>query len=684
MPRRTFEQRVAEKNPAYLEARGLHRLFEDIKASGGIPLVFPPPDPKHMLQKEKMDSMLRVGEQVKEAGQLFFDGTVPSYAGIYFHKAQNKLRESFHSFAPKNLLKKRVHIEGPLFTDLDIFMPYVDTILTAGVFSKLVTLEAIIEYGENEEEIRRVISHYGIVHRVEELELEYEDVENGNLLEWYEKITEYVETDSVEETKEWLDRAIAIEYPIYLSEHLSFMVDKELDFDIYADMLSLLVKHDFINNIKSIEPIFWADVSLEEKSELMGKVAAQRRLLEFLHLDSLDVDDWVKRATEKGEAYLNKEFGLTEKYSLAVNIRVQDVVNGSTGGDVLRQVLQLEEKGGYNLALFERGKLHVHKKTQLIDNGLDPTDATRLLVYGLLGRLKERVVLAKQAYDLRTLSVARRYIEKSHAAPKQLFSLIKGDFEILEGDFLYETKLDSARSIIETLREVYFFNTEYNPEKFQLLNLVRSVEGLSGHTDSFDELVSQMQEYRLMDMFGGTRLMCCAFLSEDRERKEAEAVLYQADPYIGLEQIVPYKDGVRVGEPIGVSILANCETKDNCSVLLVDSAEGGSILQGISKRVYLPLFLEGIIGSAEDSGSEMIFVPQKAVNGIAKQFRDYFKSVVGQSKPENRYLSKLRGDGGLVIPQEKRFLEAFEDREKLSEEISGYCVRVEELKLMQF
>ena len=80
----------------------------------------------------------------------------------------------------------------------------------------------------------------------------------------------------------------------------------------------------------------------------------------------------------------------------------------------------------------------------------------------------------------------------------------------------------------------------------------------------------------------------------------------------------------------------------------------------------------------------MIFVPQEAVNGIAKQFRDYFKSIIGQSKPEMQYLSKLKGSGKLVIPQEKRFLEAFKDREKLSEEVSGYCVNVSELKLMQF
>jgi len=595
--------------------------------------------------------------------EIIDDSHLPFYVVQHYFEYFQNVAHSFGS-------------DQPLYHNLEPFEDYFEVLISRALFCNLEHLEKLVLSDYSKKEKENFMHHYSIVHFIPELVV-IDDV--NNLENWYHKVTNFLEFESVEKTKQWMNNILEQGYPVLYAENLKGIIENNIDFDKSLNLLPLFLKHYLTDRFAELGVIINSDLSEEEISKLLESVRFNEKYLDVIPLDTLDINDWITRVEDKLKSYLKDEFGLEEEYTFSVNIRIRDAVKGSKLKDVLEQVLQLEEKGEYNLELFQPGKVHGRKKVGGLRQKVDPVIATKLLIQGLISRKEINVAQAKKLFDNQTLDSARKYIATSHCSPKDFFHLIKDNLKIINGNFDTSLQHKVSQELISTLRQIYFSNENYNEGKFQLLNLVRSVEAISVNTELFDEIVSQMQNYTLMDMFDGSRLMCCAFFSEDREKKEAEAVLYQADPFIGLEQIIPYQNGLPAGDAIGVSILVNCLTENDTSVLLVDSAEGGNILQNIPERTYLPLFMEGIIGSAYDSESELIFVPKKAVNGTAKKFRDYFAKTFGMDNPGKIHLTKRKGDGKINIPLEKRFLEAFQNSEKLSETIEGYFIETERL-----
>jgi len=184
-----------------------------------------------------------------------------------------------------------------------------------------------------------------------------------------------------------------------------------------------------------------------------------------------------------------------------------------------------------------------------------------------------------------------------------------------------------------------------------------------------------MQDGTLMDLVDGTRLLCCAMVSEDRERRGIESIYYCLDPYIGLMHVVPSLQDI-FNLPIGAGILANTESPQYGDVLLVDSLEGGTLFQQVRNSVSFRLTSQAILGAARDSGSEHILFNAHVGGATALRYNRFIGKKLG-TEPEEIYLRKLQAQG--ITSRKTRYLEAFPDRQRLAGNVIGYLVETDEL-----
>jgi len=579
------------------------------------------------------------------------------------NKHGHDIRDYYRDFELNFVEKTILEIKNPGF-----FLEHAETLVNAKIVREMDKVEYLLKSPKLRNEAEKRLRHYSVFRDLKSLH-KLEDAEN-----WYAALAERVGFDSEKSLEQYVDK-------VHESKHFSHMV--ELVNEIFdckinpfkaLDTMDLLKEFWMRDRVVNLNFLIESDEPYEKKFKTLDKIRIDKneRLLTIMPLDSYDVDDWTERATKKAEDYFREEFKVNVQYPTEVILRIAEIVHRTETKDMVRQLLQMEEKNDHNLAMFTPGKIHGQRDVSNLLVQADYVEGVRTLVAGLISSRPKSISAAYKLFDPPILDSARIYVCGS-LSPQYFFYQIKDMLKIIDSpSFEYKHKKETAEILMNTIKETFLISKVYNENRNNLLNLVRGVEALKTPAENFDAIVAKMQDFKLIDNFDGVRLMCCAFLSEDKERTEAASIYYNADPYIGLEHIVPSSSGMISGKPLGVEILANCETGRNMDVLLLDSAEGGHLMQRVPEKKYLNLFLEGLIGAAEDSKSDLLFVPEKAVNGTAKKFQSYFKSFICAQSPQSLHLSKKRGGSKIETQNQHRYLEAFKDREQLSETISGY------------
>jgi hypothetical protein len=693
MPRKSFHQYCIENYPNYARYCDIYAFSTEQEAKGYVVfdgLPHPRQTPEQMRGMIKLDLMWklinyfstwrRVGHRmggsvpVDFSRSLTLEEFLKEDLGIPEERWSERPEEAnfAHSHSQsrfwefETVIKDSMQTDEPICFNIELSEKYFEKLFLFGLWPRLEELEPLLKSERPEAEKIAFMRDYGVGMRVRNLATIPED-----LGKWYQKAEKTLGLPA-ERLKDLFDQVNASGLSIYYSDQLPTLLRKRMDLFRFIEVMPPLLESGLDKRVEELSLVLDSDLPLAEKKRFLSLVAKEPKYLKVLPVDTTDFDDWYRRADARAHRYVNEEFGLEREYSLDVNLRVIEIMDNPDIAPLMGELLRMEERGEYNLARFTPGKIYARKKVAVVKREINFVEAAQYLISGLIGNNPERIERAKFIYDPETLMIARGYITTHGECPTKMFySHIEPLLKILWGDFQPEHKIEAAEDVIKNIREIYLSNKKYHPAKFQLLNLVRALEGIS-QGEPFEELVAKMQDYTLMDLFGGSRLMCCAFLSEDREAKEFESILYQADPYIALTHLVPYQMSVPCGDPVGVTIIANCEDPKGRQVLLVDSAEGGRTLQNVPSSLYLPVFLRGIMGAAEESHSDLIFVPAYAVNGTAKKFRDYFKQVIGAGEPHKLHLTKIPSGNGMSFPKAERFLEAFRDRSRLSEEIPGY------------
>jgi len=587
--------------------------------------------------------------------------------------------------------------------NLSVLEDFIDPINDYLMFPNLEKVIPLFKSELPKEEKNQILKHFSIVQNIPNIpEFTNED-------KWYQGVADILKVGSVKETKEWFNNVFVNYFHSsntinFISDKLPLVLENNMDLDKSLSTIPKIRVRGLGNYVLELRYLIESDLEPNEITKILVQLGEHRGLLSVLPLDTFDINDWLGRAQEKSKTYIKDQFESNHEYSQKINLRIANACKSPKIRNLLTQILELESQDDHNLAFLTPGQEYGHRRITQVKKKVDLATATKCLIYGLISRKEEKIKLAEEVFDSETLKASRDYIASSNCPPHKLYQKISTDLERLEkmGNTDLSIQLGQiSHKITNLIKETYLSGTGYNSDKHQLRNLVRSLEtcqdeerkefvktimtngGMkppSSFSESFDEIVCQVQDYTLNDLFDGRRLFACTFLSEDKEDVEVQGILYHADPFIALQHIVPYQEGKKSGQPIGVSILAHCHTDDNTSVMLIDSAEGGELLRKVPEDLYLSLFMEGLVGASEDSNSELVFVPQIAINSVAKKFRNYFIKFVGGMEPRELYLTKMRGNGKIEIPPSSRLLEAFNDRERLSEVVKGYFLPTTQLR----
>jgi len=498
------------------------------------------------------------------------------------------------------------------------------------------------------------------------------DLKYINDHQWYSEITKKLNLKSINATKKMLKEFKKSQKDYKDKKSISEYINEGINIDNIIITSQLKAKTN-INDLSIYKNVLDSDLDRDSKIELITKFYENKKYFMFLEPDTLDFDDWLERAENTTYKYLDEEYGLSYKYPSTMLLSMVNSVNTKDHIKLLKQTIEYEGGSDFKIAKFQPGKQYGSRKFISTDN-LDFVNATKYLIFGIIGQKEEKINLAKKNFTKEIVEPAREFVSEK-IDPKVLYRFISKDFKkICDNNATEKEKKIASKNILQIITRQCLDEDEYSNKRFQLLSLLRNVETLYSHTGHFNEIRSIMQKWNLEDLYDGKRLGCCAFISEDKESTEIQSLIYHHDPYIALQHIVPFYNDKPAGLPIGVSILVNCYNKNNEDVLLLDSAEGGSLLRNINEKTYLSLVLEGLVKAAQDSNSKEIIVSTKGGNGVAKRFIKYFK-IFSDDNLVDIHLTKIKEN---PLDDSPRFLEAFKDRNKLSEVIPGYSIRTDQ------
>jgi len=476
--------------------------------------------------------------------------------------------------------------------------------------------------------------------------------------------------------KQWLDDVVSEEGASKYVSILGTMVRNNIDLVRAFELRKHLRFRG--RRLVAIKNIINADEPLERKALFLQGIKGEEHLLAAHAPETLDAEEWLNQANTHAENYFRSR-GIGLVYPTRYLCAVLSSVRNSE--EDLLNLARAEADGKSLKRLFRLGKSYSTERVFSLKEKLDPVGATRLLINGLISRAEARQAMALKYFMPEKLSIARAYIEGSNTPPVRFYISMKEQIKALGNDLPYPELRQAGRALIEAISSLYLTGTSDCAGKTELRELVWLVNSLYNDDEIFDTITAKMQDGAIWDLGNGERLLCCAMVSEDRERTEAEALYYCLDPYIGLMHIVPSLNG-EYGQPIGAAILANCqangEVVNGKSVLLVDSMEGGTLFQRIRRKASFGLATQGILGAAYDCNAEYIFFNTKTGGDTPRRYNHYIRKLI-RAKPVEIELAKLPDDSGLTARKE-RYLEAFEDQEKLSGAVQGYLVGRNELR----
>ncbi len=538
----------------------------------------------------------------------------------------------------------------------------------------LTGLKEVINSDSSIEDKKRFIRYYGVLGKIKGVPPCSPDDE------WLSEVAAFFKADRSKIT-EWLDNVLSKEYFEWNHDRddytsaLPNMITKGIDFIEALRLHEYITFGEYHNTTLLLKKIINSDEPLEKKVEFLKKTRSHHSLLTTLPPENLDFDSWFAAAQKAQKSYF-KSKGINLKYSPDfVSLLLSNTIDPRAREDLLT-LARLEEQGRVQKNRFVLGKVYGRYEFSDLRDNMDAFEATKLLLYGLISREPTRVNAAQKYFSADKILKARSYVERSTVKPTRLYAMLRSDISQLASDLQPHEQRWVSQRIINKITEIYLSSSSESEGKKELRELVTLVQLIHSDAELFNAVVAKMQDGTLYDLRDGRRLMCCAMMSQDRERTEIESLYYALDPNIAVMQVAPERRGT-YGNPIGAAILANAVNNGNDDVLLVDSVEGGHIFQNLDPETSFDLVNSGIVGAAVDADSPYVFFNVKAPNIMPKRFTSQLRDVLGLGTPEETELTKVNGIQ--ATSRERRYLEAFSDRLRLSGPVTGYLVQTERL-----
>ena len=317
--------------------------------------------------------------------------------------------------------------------------------------------------------------------------------------------------------------------------------------------------------------------------------------------------------------YVQRQYQVSTQLPLD---RLLDVTNLSLSDESTGRVIRIAD--GVDIQKnFPLGKVYGSLPISGLRERVNPLEATALLVYGLIGKKRENVQAAFQAFEKGKLEVARRAFQSSHLSAGKAFTHI--------APYLAQLQQGDSAAAEQILG---YFQQSVKTE--EISDLVEGVRGLFNVNRGFSHVDVKMQDGVYEDLFDNTRLMSCTFLPGGAFKDAS--IGYHGDPDVGLLHISP-RDIEKRLSPIGVSILLNAGDANGNKWLIVDSVEGGRDLERIRESLWMPAVYDGIVGVARDVGSSRVLFNSKLFNARPRQFVNF----VSKKHPSAKVILKKTG-----------------------------------------
>ncbi len=572
-------------------------------------------------------------------------------------------------------------------TDIISFVPYAYVISKFRLHDRLGSVKRVIDANVDWKTKADTLEDYGILRTL--------PIEPTADSTWLEKAAEYLRLSPdnlsflLENCKQ-LRRADAllpktrqfgdsdrIAYSEYFIDHLDYIRNAGVDYFKALFHIPVLQNYGFLERgwLESLRNIINSDEPPEKVTDFIKRAYEERTLLRIHAPKNCDFEQWYGEALKAKNVFVRKA---AYKYEEDYAVNVLGSLPGKGAVVLLEQIMQLEQQGSHNKALFTIGKVYDRAPLKGLRRVMDFAEATKYLVYGLISRESRLVQQAESVFSREYISQARSLVAKSHIPPTLLYRQIQNDIRILELENCpSEERKVAANNIIGAIYFNYLQPQKEVVGRTQLRHVVRQIRALEDAGDEFfTGLASKMQDWNLYDLADGRRLHCCTLISKDQEYKERSAILYHADPHIGIMHLRPTAED-RYLDPIGATFLVNCTDREGNLVLGVDSFEGGILLDAAGEENWLNTTARAIAGAAEDTNSRYIFINANVGGERAKKFVRKLASKYDLRGTNQVELAKLRGDGVLKIPTPYRYLETWKDKNELSGKATGFLIPAE-------
>lgn len=414
---------------------------------------------------------------------------------------------------------------------------------------------------------------------------------------------------------------------------------------------------------------------VQEKIKRAGFFSAFRSQQVGVPAPTLE-DEWLNDVRARAAEAVMKKYGVKGAEVTDPDIALEFLAIKGDEEEIQRIADVFEHQERYTAQKaehFELGKEYGAINVSGLKMRQDPADATEALVYGLLsssvreiknpesGRKTVRfqtAPLRKALAQFERDKLKNARIALQGFAPRKIYARLKNEIETLKdrGRSLKE-RGDAAKTIRAYLKE------EICPrmgdrKRESLSDLVDSIESI-GKEGAFDGVRLRTQRGEPGDLLDNRSTMCCAFYPDGANKNAA--IGYFRDPYVVTLQAKSFtrsvEGSVERAAPIGVAICLLCKDTKGETTLLVDSVEGGTDLQRVPERQWMPAYFDALKSLARGAGVKRLVFTVRASNSTPQKFISFLKS---KGFPEEEVALEKLGD-----TNEKIYLEFFAQMDEL-------------------
>jgi len=234
--------------------------------------------------------------------------------------------------------------------------------------------------------------------------------------------------------------------------------------------------HVLPDHVVNLKEIINADRPLADKISFLEQIKDHKKGLAVLPPTDFNAEAWIREYQEASRNYFPAVHDIQLEYPADFVVKLLNVaLDPRTRADLIA-LARLEERGETTKRLFTPGKVYASEQVFGLTQQLDPTEAARLLVQGLISRNHDIIFEVMEYFDPQKLSKARSFVEHSNTPPTRLYRLIATDFRNLGSND--SKSLEAGARVISAIRERYLSSSVETEGKTELRELVWLVESL--------------------------------------------------------------------------------------------------------------------------------------------------------------------------------------------------------------